>query len=1045
MNTAPFTVMDASAGSGKTRNLVKSVLLQALKKPTPEGALRQMMAITFTNKAAAEMKTRLLDYLADFSSAEPKETELLREIGEELSLEKDETVKRSKRLLKHVLHHYNDLSLSTIDSFTSRLIRTFSKDLALSENFEVILDLDKLLQEVTDQVIAQAGVDEALTKMLTQYVEQQLEDERSWNIDFALKDMAKRLMEEKHRGPLNAVRDFTAAELLEKRNEIERNRQIILSAIAKKADAFVQFLNDQNLDFLQLNRGKNLAGYIQRCQAKDFGKAVKLPFRKDYIEQNKWYTKTAPEHDKAQIDAVKTELWALLSELESFALEQAPFMIVAESTNRNMYALATLNALHQALLTVEETQNVLPLAEFNHIIHDQIKDEPAPYIFERLGDRYKHFFIDEFQDTSQLQWQNLFPLVENAIAGGGTSLIVGDAKQSIYRWRNGQAEQFIDLSEKATQGKINEAILAQSHPLSSNWRSAKTIVDFNNALFTQAAESLAAEAYKSLYEQAKQHPQKTGAGFVEVQLLESGAFKDLGLEYAINTITKLANDGVPFSSMALLTRSNKDGARLVQELTARDFPVISADSLLLGKAYEPNLLAACAVLRAFPGNRQYRWQLVLSLQKLSIVEDENWFAFAFAVVNANHWSEAASLINERVDGFEKLFSSAIDLYSFCQQAAALFGLNASSNAFVEGFLQQLYDYIDKEGGTLYEFTDWWEETGSNKAVSAPDVMNAIQVASIHKSKGLQYPVVIVPYVNWKFVETTREAWLEVDPAQFAGLSQVLVNLSKTNAELVGGAYQEVFNHRVEQEKFDNLNMLYVACTRAEKQLYLGVPQAPASGSNASNISSVIHRFLQNNDAQKVEENQFHWGEKPEGDKMAFANIDPILPNIKSSGWQNKVQLAHTAPQDWHDQKRDARSWGNLVHFVLAKIESANDVDRTLGTLHMEGTLPQSELEGLKKAIDNVIHHDKLKHLFASDATVYNERDIILADESRKRPDRLVLLANGKMAVVDYKTGEKKNIHNRQIIEYADLLVEAGFHVTEKHIVYINDSITIETL
>ena len=1040
MPLAPFTVMDASAGSGKTRNLVKAVLVQALGQADVRLGLKPVLALTFTNKAAAEMKHRLLEYLIDFAKPEPKEQKLLEEISEELKLTPAIVQKRAVLTLKHILHQYNDLSFGTLDSFTSRLVRTFAKDMALSENFEITLDLETLLHEATDAVMSMAGRDEELTGILVNFMEQKLADEKSPSIDGAMYITAKKLMEERHREPLARLRVFSPEQLLEIRKKllakIERRTEALMAIGQKAKDLFDTYdLEEQH--FYQGGRG--IYTYLISCSE---GNVMKAATPNSYVsktlDEGKWYGGKVTPQEKNMIDMVQSELSEIATECQSFAAMHAPFILQAEKICQNMFALATLNALNQALANLTEARNTIPLAAFNHIVHEQLQNEPSNYIFERLGDRYNHFFLDEFQDTSLLQWGNLKPLLSNSLAADGTALVVGDAKQSIYRWRNGEAEQFIDLSAAADERTFQFPGDAKLIRLAENWRSLEQVVAFNNALFTHSAGLLNDDGYQKLYENASQQAEKGAGGFVEVQLFEKDGYEESAIAHTLTTIRQAVADGFAHRDIALLVRSKKHGVALVQTLTTAGIPVISADSLLLGSAHESRLLAGLTALRTMPDNKQMRWLMADSLVQSGLISPpEGAFAFANKLISSVSVEAIAELENY-FPNLKPVYTGATDLYTFTRELVAKFGLGGKNNAFVETYVQAVHDFVEQDLGTGFDFVKWWNEDGSGKAINAAENMDAVQVVTIHKSKGLQYPVVIVPFAIWKHSVGIREAWLPLDPAEFEGLEEMIIPLSSDPAKVIGGAYEATYNKLVAQDAFDSLNMLYVACTRAIERLYI----ATTEKADANTISLMLHDFLAAQASAKAEENRYAWGKTlaPSTGKSAAEKV-PQEPLVASQ-WQTRLKLARTAPPAWETSERDARQWGNRVHFVLSRIDSVHDVEPVLLQLKNEGALHEAELAELSAIINSVVAHPLLKSSFAPGNRVFNERDILLVDGERKRPDRIAQATDGKLTLLDYKTGEPENGHKSQIEAYAALLNEAGLPIAECFLVYLNDEINV---
>jgi ATP-dependent exoDNAse (exonuclease V) beta subunit len=350
----------------------------------------------------------------------------------------------------------------------------------------------------------------------------------------------------------------------------------------------------------------------------------------------------------------------------------------------------------------------------------------------------------------------------------------------------------------------------------------------------------------------------------------------------------------------------------------------------------------------------------------------------------------------------------------------------------------VHDFVEQDLGTGFDFVKWWHEEGSGKAINAAENMDAVQVVTIHKSKGLQYPVVIVPFATWKHSIGIREAWLKLDPDVYEGLTEMIVPLSADPAKVIGGDYEETYNRLVAQDVFDSLNMLYVACTRAIERLYI----ATTDKIENNTIGAIIHDFLVTQADAKADENLYGWG-KVEAPlkRKAPAEKAPQEP-LTATPWQGRLKMARTAPPAWETNERDARQWGNRVHFVLSQIDSVHDVEPVLLQLKNEGALQEAELTELATIINSVVVHPLLKSSFAPGNRVFNERDILLVDGERKRPDRIVQATNGKITLLDYKTGEPENAHKNQLIGYADLLKDAGMTVGERFLVYLNEEIHV---
>ena len=508
MKDSPFKIYNASAGSGKTYTLVKEYLKIILSSPK---SYKQILAITFTNKAVNEMKHRILGSLFDFGQTtnlnEP--SEMFRAISKELRIDSDTLQKKSKATLKDVLHNYAFFDISTIDKFTHRLIRTFAKDLNLPQNFEVVMDNDMLLSEAVAKLIDKAGRDEQLTKILIDFALEKIDDNKSWDIAFDLIAIGKLLFNENHSWHLQKLIDKDVPAFLElKKIIIEKTTSLKkeITASAKEALSLIEFNGLLFNDFT--------ASYFPKFMFKISGGDLDIDFNagwKNNFETNALYSKSCLQGTKATLDALQPELIVLFNAIKNNLYDY----LFLKNAYTNIVPLTVLNSIQQEIKALLKERDQLSISEFNTIISNEIKHQPAPFIYERLGEKYRHYFIDEFQDTSVMQWHNLIPLIANALASEeGSLFLVGDVKQAIYRWRGGKAEQFMNLVNRATNPFVTAP---EIELLPKNYRSYSEVIKFNNDFFTTTSLFLNDDIYRSLFEEGNKqdHNSKEG-GLVEI-------------------------------------------------------------------------------------------------------------------------------------------------------------------------------------------------------------------------------------------------------------------------------------------------------------------------------------------------------------------------------------------------------------------------------------------------------------------------------------------------------------------------------------------------
>ena len=443
-----FTIYNASAGSGKTYTLVKAYL-KILFSSSNQYLFKNILAITFTNKAVAEMKERIIDMLKTFSEAAILKTSssMFNDICEELEIEPKELHEKSKKLLNTIIHNYAAFDISTIDGFTHKLIRTFAHDLKLPLNFEVELDQDLLLNEAVDSLIAKAGTDDALTKILVDFAIEKADDDKSWDVSFDFNKIAKLLVNENDMPFIETLKHKTLSDFKGLKANLKKDIVSFEKQIIEEAQSVLTLIEEAGLEFGDFSRG-SLPKHFQNLVNKKFDVNFDLNWQIDLLENNPLYPKKVSDDVASIINQIQPRLVNAFKNTKQFVFH----LKFLKAFYKNVTPLSVLNAINNELNILKIEQNKMLISEFNSIISKEIQNQPTPFIYERIGEKFKHYFIDEFQDTSVLQWENLIPLLDNSLsAENGTTMLVGDAKQAIYRWRGGKAEQFIDLFNKTKQ------------------------------------------------------------------------------------------------------------------------------------------------------------------------------------------------------------------------------------------------------------------------------------------------------------------------------------------------------------------------------------------------------------------------------------------------------------------------------------------------------------------------------------------------------------------------------------------------------------------
>jgi ATP-dependent exoDNAse (exonuclease V) beta subunit len=1033
-----FTIYNASAGSGKTYTLVKEYLKLVLT-PAADGAYKNLLAITFTNKAVAEMKQRIISNLVAFSDKKSLSdpSQMLCALAKETNQEVSQIHEKSIRVLKHLLHHYASFSVDTIDRFNHQLIRTFARDLQLPTNFEVTLDTQQLLVEAVDSLLSKAGENPEITSVLLDFVLEKTDDERSWDIARDIVKASEIIFNETDAPHVEKLKSKSLADFKDFANTLRKKRKVLDSEISEKAQDVLSIIERNGLARLSFS-----SGYFY-----DHFKKLKEG-RTDINFKTKWITsinekplysgkiqKSFPEI-AALIDTLTPNFILKVEETKQAYIQKK----LLSNALRNLVPLSVLNLVQKELEKIKEEKNILPIAEFNALINKEIKNQPAPFIYERLGERYHHFFIDEFQDTSQMQWENLIPLIDNALSQqtqvdeSGSLLLVGDAKQSIYRWRGGLPEQFIELYHEKNPFTATSPVVEN---LPTNYRSFSEIVTFNNAFFSHIALYFGNSEHQTLYEVGnKQHRNKTEAGYVHIEFVatEGRADKDeIYTQKVYQCILEARTNKFEYNDICILTRSKKDGVLLGQYLLENEIPIVSQETLLLQSSETVCFLKDLISLSCYPENEG------MKINVLDFLFEHGAFqvpkhTFLYAGLKAVDFSEFLSEYDISID-FNKI--NSVSIYEACEYIIRQCNLEANADAFLFGFLDFVYDFELQPQADKLSFLEHWETKKDTASVAASEQLNAVQIMTIHKAKGLEFPIVIFPYANLDiYKEIDARTWFPVNKNEFT-FEETRIHFNKEIADY-GPEGASVFETRQNTLELDNFNLLYVTMTRPIEQLYI-ITEKPSkvSDERPKNFSQLFVSYLQSIGTYAEESLVYSFGKQI--NKQSSVRSEAIvktIPKFLSSALEDHaISIVTTDGALWESETALAIEEGNLLHDTMARIYTKEDVVKVLSDLKNRNILSGKAYLQLERTIDKIISHKELSSLFEPSEKVVNERDIITQDGFLLRPDRLNFHADSTVTILDYKTGELNIRHADQITIYANALEEMGYIVVEKLLVY----------
>ncbi|GAB4133033.1 MAG: UvrD-helicase domain-containing protein [Bacteroidia bacterium] len=1040
-----FTVYKSSAGSGKTFTLVREYLKMALSDEAhPPQRYRNILAITFTNKAAAEMKERIIKALKELSDpALQKQSKLGEKLLEDLNIQPLLLAERASALLRAILHNYTDFAIGTIDSFTHRIVRSFSHDLHLPANFEIETDSEKLIREAVDVLISRIGTEEGLSNLLLQFAETKSDDQKSWQIENELRDYAKHLLEEEGMRNADKLRHLTIDDFLKINAKLRNANRTFEEQLKATAGQYNNIILKSGLPesaFYQSSRG--IYSWFAKIEAGDFSVAAEPnSYVTDSVQNGKWAGGKADASQKQQVEAMADVLTEGYHKTASLVEEHYGKYVLRKRIISNIYALSVLNELEKIIFEFRSEENILHISEFNKIISRIVFSEPVPFIYERLGEKYTNYLIDEFQDTSIMQWQNLLPLVENSLASGHFTMLVGDGKQSIYRWRGGEVEQFANLPKVTGFDdhplvKEREQSLIRNYneqQLNSNYRSKREIIEFNNAFF-RSLVPLLSENDQSIYHGLEQNfnPENTG-GLVSIEFLENAdKNEELYINHTLALIQELKAEGWSYNDMVVLCMKNTEGSAIAEQLIRNKIPVLSSESLLIANAPQVIFMSALLRLIDFPDDLHAAAVVFRFLHEKGHLPDLH---------NALRQSSAGTAIEEILlrqgFNFNPAQCSLMSITERAEHLVRIFHLDQQSDAYITFFLDEIISYSNSRSSEKIDFHSWWEDRSSKASVIVPEGLDAVTIMTIHKSKGLEFPVVIFPFADWGIHKSHKDLWIEPNDEIIPELPVALVGMSK---ELEHTAAAEIYEREYGKALLDALNVLYVAMTRPEHRIYITSSFKPdkkpdkKKKDTPGTIADILKYALEQMN-MVPEENKLVIGNKVapvSHSKTSVNSITSALPSTHS--WQDKVRIRRSAGDFWDEEKIIAVNKGKLLHRILSEIEYEHDIAQVLNGAVQKGWIAAEDQKLFHETIENIIRHPELNHYFNKPFRIRNEAAIVLPGSGSVRPDR-VMEHDSHAVILDYKTGKNREKDQSQLNQYAEQLHKMGYSRIERILVY----------
>lgn len=1042
-----YTVINASAGSGKTYALVQRLLMICLRYPNQQQSIRNILALTFTNKAANEMKERILSWLGNFSADNFAENGDLKNIqkafeADGLRITIDELHNRSKKLLDYVLHNYSTLNIGTIDRFNSRLVRSFSYELGLAKNFNLEIDAEPFLIEAVDKMLDQIGENDNISNSFMDYVDYSLENNERINLNKNLYDSAKEFVKDIHYEHLKSNKSFddTNYENIKNtlRKEIVQNKKLSVEISAKSVELF----RSRNIEIEDFAQGKNgIGGFFTKVQDFYGQKRPGFPFpttQEESVINN--YRKGASSKSKSK----ESEIFEILDQLLVNRMKLILLYIETQKKEKILSALLPLKVnkdIQDELKKIEEENDLVLLSKFNILINENLKNEPSAFIYEKVGSQFQHYFFDEFQDTSELQWQNFVPLRDHSVSSENTSFtLVGDPKQSIYRFRGGESKLMLDIINKK-EFSPKEATL---FVLKDNWRSAKNIVHFNNELYRYHSLDLEEEHRNIFGEDAEQSPRSQIEGRVKVSLIENLTNDDFyndTAEKMRRDIQESLDNGFKFSDITILCRGNFDIFSYSQKLgnlkvnyrgEETNIKTISDKGLTL--ELSNTLKAVIEFLRwgINPKNKPNLIMMMYYLNTLGRIQMTDFTLEMNEILELEMHEEILQFIQNKYSlKLKQENFPRFNLYNFVEYYINEFAVENKETDFLLNFLEMLFNFTQNAGASTKEFLKYWDEEASSYTIQASENIDAVQIMTIHKSKGLEFPIVLIPMMN-KNRDTEFTNWFDThndDALKSVNINQFSKNLEVYDEEI------ETFNKKNSYKNLiDRLCLQYVATTRPVEQLFFYLQKANKTSNNLE-----LLEFFNGKNTEQADEFDLY-GVHPEmlkkhsKDKISLFKTKDIH-NLKNIN-ENRSSIKIATPSKNYQVRNEKVRIGLFVHELLSKINTEKDIAKVLESYVLDGQITLDEKNEIQETLVQIIK--KYAEFFDEKWEVINEKDIMISERGQShmfRPDRILKGEEGYI-IVDFKTGEQTDKNELQIERYKNILEGLGRKVLKTQLIYL---------
>jgi len=1065
-----LTVYKASAGSGKTHRLTAEYLLLLFSSPL---AYRHILAVTFTNKATEEMKSRIIYELACLASGQT--SAYIRELTNEYNKSEEQIRKQASDILTSILHDYSAFSVSTIDRFFQQTMRAFTREIGLGGGYNVELDTSKVLGEAIDSMLydLERNENRQLLDWLIRFSEEKIENGETWNIRSDIHSLSSEIFKESYKAFSDEIQtDIANKHLLD---EYKNTLITIIRQFEKKSrDIAERALNIILRYELTPEDFKGGARSPFQQFLKWGNREIKEPtdtFKKLGSDITNWYTKTTSAEIRSKIEDCHSNglndcVQEIIDHYDNCIIYQTAYEI-----NRYFFALGILGDVDKKIREYATENNIMLISDTTELLNKIIQGSDSPFIYEKIGTRIHHYMIDEFQDTSGMQWANFLPLVKDSLSAANKNLIVGDVKQSIYRWRNSDwklLDEQLDIDFRLNP--------IEKKTLNENWRSSRNIIDFNNAIFEIASSKLQElfnenlpddsnnnlslhfrhrikRAYSECYQYCPEKKKNDeDCGHVKVTFVdtdENPNWQSHVLDQLPSTIEALQDKRYSLKDIAILVRTKREGAEVANKLLEYKgqnnnpqyrYDIISDEALYIKNSQSVKLVISLM--------KYLRNTSDVSLKTMAVYE---YFKFKEQLspeeAIISHFSQNNDFTEDITDELNKI--KQLPLYEMAEEIFNLFkdALVRSDNIYLQAFLDIILDFTVKKSSDLDSFLHWWEEYGQNQTIFTPDGQDAIRIMTIHKSKGLGFKVVIMPFCNWEIDHRLPTIlWCHPKSEPFDRLKLVPVKYSQK-------LQNTIFAYEYYDEKLhafiDNLNILYVAFTRAKNDLIIFSPKPKEKQKTINSISSLLWSCFESThscegkallDLSTVfdpENNIYEMGETgvKRRNFLEISDKEVIIDSLSGIPFDQRLKLKLN--NKYFFTEKGKREYGTLMHEIISKVSLTEDLEKILQTYKTAGDITTEELKQINNLLSGYLSKPEIQPWYSGEYRVLNEIQILQPNGTFIRPDR-VMIKDDRVIIVDYKFGEKtENKYTKQIKNYISQIKKMGYEDVEGYLCYIS--------